>query len=63
MQSVGRSRYTVTQILLLVTPGGWGGGSCYSQAAVCRRTGARDEDAGHKCELRQLLQSDSWNKS
>lgn len=62
MQSVGRSRYTVTQILLLVTPGG-GGGSCYSQAAVCRRTGARDEDAGHKCELRQLLQSDSWNKS
>lgn len=59
MQSVGRSRYTVTQILLLVTPGE----SCYSQAAVCRRTGARDEDAGHKCELRQLPQSDSWNKS
>lgn len=45
MQSVGRSRYTVTQILLLVTPGGWGGG-----AATARLLSAAGPELGMKMQ-------------
>lgn len=41
MQRDGRSRYTVTQILL---PGNTGGGGCYCHAAGCCRTTAQDEE-------------------
>lgn len=46
MQSAGRSRYTVTQILLLVTPGGWGGGG----AATARLLSAAGPELGMKMQ-------------
>lgn len=42
MQSVGRSRYTVTQILLLVTPGGG--------AATARLLSAAGPELGMKMQ-------------
>lgn len=48
MQSVGRSRYTVTQILLLVTPGGWGGGGW--GAATARLLSAAGPELGMKMQ-------------
>lgn len=44
MQSVGRSRYTVTQILLLVTPGGGG------EAATARLLSAAGPELGMKMQ-------------